>query len=59
MDIAAYSVANSQNSIQTAASMAILKKAMDVDANGIKALVDQLPAVASPAHLGKAIDIKI
>ncbi len=58
--IASLATMMSENSTREAVSMAVLKKAMDIDAAGalalIEAIPDTQPAQYFPAHLGKNIN---
>jgi len=60
MDIPALSTMASQNSVQAAASLMVMKKAMDTSAQDGQAMADLLASSTvrlSPAHLGQAVDI--
>lgn len=58
--IASLATTMSENSTREAVSMAVLKKAMDIDAAGslalIEAIPDTQPAQYLPAHLGRNIN---
>lgn len=52
--------ANSQTKLGDAVGIAVLKKALDIEASGAMALIKSIPAApnnASPDHLGQKIDV--
>lgn len=50
----------SQVDTRDAVGTAVLKKAMDIQAQNAKQLLEALPQVASnPSHLGNSVDIKV
>lgn len=60
MDIPALSTMSAQTSIQSAASLMIMKQALDTSAQNGQAMVDLIATSTpriSPAHLGQVVDI--
>ena len=60
MDIPSLSIMSAQNSLQSSASILVMKKAMDASAENGQAMTDLLATAGpslSPAHLGQAVDI--
>lgn len=57
--ISSLSAAVSQAQTGAAASVLVLKKAMEAEAQGAMQLLQALPRPASnPAHLGQSVDVK-
>ncbi|MGC8698499.1 MAG: YjfB family protein [Halothiobacillus sp.] len=54
--------AMAQSQVQEAAQMAMLKKSIDIQAQGVLPLINSLvqnsPAASNPSNLGNAIDVR-
>lgn len=56
--IAQASTAMAQSRVADAVGVTVLKKALDIQAQGALQLLQALPAPSNPAHLGQNIDVK-
>ncbi|MDR0736495.1 MAG: YjfB family protein [Zoogloeaceae bacterium] len=50
------SLASQTSQAPDAVNMAVLRKAIDIQAEAALRLIDALPAVSNPSHLGQNID---
>jgi len=55
--IAALATAMSQAETATAVNTAVLKRSMDLQYENVLTLLQTLPQIANPAHLGQTIDL--
>lgn len=59
MDIAALSMVMSQSQAQTAASMAVMKIAMDTGKDNATQITEMMGNVAVDVNLGRKIDVSV
>lgn len=59
MDIAALSMVISQSKTQTAAGMAVMKKAMDTGKENATQMTEMIKNIAVDPNLGKRIDVSV
>lgn len=59
MDIAALSIIMSQSKAQTAASIAVMKKAMDTGKENATQMTEMIKTIAVDSNLGKHIDASV
>jgi hypothetical protein len=59
MDIAALSMVMSQSKAQTAASIAVMKKAMDTGKENATQMTEMIKNVAVDPNLGSHIDVSV